>query len=94
VSVTRLNHFQAAPGQGPALGVFLAALTPAVLGPGCQSAQVMVKDGQPERLVVLEIWDSVEAHQAAAKAIPPELLAQVMPLLAERPNGDYYRSLT
>jgi hypothetical protein len=46
---------------------------------------------QPDRLAIVEVWDSVDAHQAAAKVIPAERLQALRPLLAEAPAGSYYR---
>ncbi len=43
--------------------------------------------------MIIEVWDSVEAHQASVKQIPPELLAATMQLLASVPKGGYYRSM-
>ncbi|MGZ9222428.1 MAG: hypothetical protein ACXW4Q_09985 [Anaerolineales bacterium] len=34
--------------------------------------------------------NSIESHQASAKNIPPEKLAEIRPLLASSPSGDYY----
>jgi quinol monooxygenase YgiN len=42
------------------------------------------------RFVVIEIWDSVEAHQASVKNIPSEAVAEVMVLLDGMPVGEYY----
>jgi hypothetical protein len=39
---------------------------------------------------MIEIWDSVESHQASVKNIPPEMLAEIRPLLASAPSGKYY----
>jgi hypothetical protein len=39
---------------------------------------------------MLEVWDSVESHQASVKNIPPEMLAEIRPLLASEPSGSYY----
>jgi len=39
---------------------------------------------------VLEVWESIEAHQASVQDIPPESLAEVMALLDGPPAGAYY----
>ena len=39
--------------------------------------------------VVIELWDSVEAHKASAKDIPPEQLEEIMQPLASPPQGRY-----
>lgn len=38
------------------------------------------------------MWDSVDAHQAAVRSIPPEAFAETMQLLGAPPTGRYYRS--
>mgnify|MGYP003339790578 CR=1 FL=1 len=49
----------------------------------------LIDDADPARLTIVERWMDVAAHQAAAGRIPPELMAQVKPLLAEPPKGRY-----
>jgi hypothetical protein len=44
-----------------------------------------------ERFVIVEVWDSVEAHQAAPKAIPSSKLQEAMALLRTPATGAYYR---
>jgi hypothetical protein len=39
---------------------------------------------------MIEIWDSIESHQASVKNIPPGKLAEVQPLLGAAPGGSYY----
>ena len=50
---------------------------------------------QREALPCTEPWAlapafSLESHQASVKNIPPELLAQIRPLLASAPRGGYF----
>jgi hypothetical protein len=40
--------------------------------------------------MVIELWDSVEAHRASVKDIPPEQLEEVMRLLASPPQRRYF----
>ena len=40
--------------------------------------------------MIIEQWESVEAHQASVKGIPPEALEKVRQLLALPPAGGYY----
>jgi quinol monooxygenase YgiN len=60
---------------------------------GCRSCQLLQAIEQPGRLAIVEVWDTVEAHQAAAKAIPPSKLQAVMPLLAVPATGAYFRAV-
>ena len=40
--------------------------------------------------MVIELWDSIEAHKASVKDIPPEQLEEVIQLLASPPQGRYF----
>ncbi|MBK5276697.1 MAG: hypothetical protein JJE30_16835 [Desulfuromonadales bacterium] len=54
--------------------------------------QVLQNQESLNEFVVIEVWDSVSAHQASVKNIPPEKIGIVMPLLAGPPSGSYYAS--
>lgn len=41
-------------------------------------------------VVVIEVWEGIEAHQAAAQRIPVHAFEQVMGLLDGSPSGEYY----
>ena len=78
-------------GQGDSLRDLLRSLLASLDStPGCQSYQVLQSIEHPDRVVVIEVWDSTQAHQASVKDIPPDALAQVMPLLDGAPSGEYY----
>ena len=91
MSMTRINEFTAKQGQGDRLRdllrSFLSTLDSAA---GCQSCQVLQSAEHPTRIVVIEAWDSVEAHQASVKNISPEAFAQIMPLLDGSPKGENF----
>ena len=92
MSVTRINEFHAGPGRSDALCDFLKSIIGMVVSsPGCLACELLVDSEDASQLVILETWDSIAAHQAAAKIIPPEKIAEVMPLLAEPVIGRYYR---
>ncbi len=94
MSITRIGEFQARPDQADALRQQIASFIPMIRGsPGCQSCQALQSEDDPTRFMIIEVWDSVEAHQASVKQIPPELLAATMQLLASVPKGGYYRSM-
>jgi quinol monooxygenase YgiN len=94
MAIVRINDFRAAPGQAAALREFLTAVIDVIeTSPGCQAVQLLVDPEDATRLVVVETWDSVASHQAAAASIPPEQLAQVRPLLAGPPSGRFYERI-
>src|SRR5690348_16263253 len=93
--ITRINEFKAAADQGDALRDFLASVINRILGAeGCQSCQLLRHHDDATRLAIVEVWDSIESHQAAASRIPPELLAEARTFFAEPARGAYYDVLT
>jgi quinol monooxygenase YgiN len=91
MSVTRINEFQAQPDKADELREFLLSVVASMSSlPGCQSSQLLQSHDSPTRFVVIEVWDSVESHQASVQNIPPESFAQVMELLDGRPRGEYF----
>ena len=95
MSVTRINQFKAKEGLGQDLQAFLVSIVPLVeQSQGCLSCQVLQHQEHPNEFVVLEVWDSISAHQASVKNIPPDRIGVVMPLLATPPSGAYYANTT
>lgn len=91
MSTTRINEFMAKAGQGEHLRDLLSSfLAPLESVAGCQSCQVLQSAEQPTKIVVIEVWESVAAHQASVKDISPEAVAQLMPLLDGAPKGEYF----
>jgi heme oxygenase (mycobilin-producing) len=94
VSIVRINEFSAAEGKAGALRDFLSAVIDVVsAAPGCEGCELLADPENAARLVIVETWDSVASHQAAATRIPKEKLAEVRPLLGEPPKGRYYERL-
>jgi quinol monooxygenase YgiN len=90
--VTRINEFQARPGQGEALKERLEKLVPLIAASaGCQSCHLLQAEDDPTRIVVIEVWDSPSAHDASLKNFTPETFAETMKLIATPPTGRYYR---
>ena len=91
MSVTRINRFTAADGMAGSLRDFLTSIVPLIeRAAGCEGCQLLQSHEDPNEFVVLEVWTSVEAHQASVRGIPPETISTVMPLLAAPPSGGYY----
>src|SRR2546425_9081122 len=75
MAITRLNAFHAKPGRGAALRRFLASvITDVRAAPGCRSCELYEALDDPEHVAVVEVWETVEAHKAAGKAIAPARL--------------------
>src|SRR6266702_2559636 len=91
MAITRLNAFHAKPGRGAALRTFLASvITDVRAAPGCRSCELYEALDDPEHFAVVEVWETVEAHKAAGKAIAPARLEEAMTLLASPAVGTYF----
>ena len=89
--ITRINDFHAKDGESDGLRRFLISIIPLIeSSAGCQSCQLLQGLEDLTRFVIVEIWESVEAHQASVKNIPPGNFAEIMKMLAERPKGAYF----
>lgn len=95
MSVTRIGEFQAKEGSIETLRNFLLSIMPMILSSkGCESCDLFQKQDNSSKFVMVEVWESVEAHQASVKNIPPEKLSEIRPLLGAAPSGSYYNSIT
>ena len=89
--ITRLNFFTAKPEQGTALATFLSGVIEVVRkAEGCVSCRLLRDQSSPGDFVILEEWESVDAHQKAASLIPKEQIMSVMQYLQNPPRGDYF----
>ena len=94
MAITRINQFEAKPGRGDDLREFLRSVIDAIRGSaGCRSVELLGAIEHPDRLAIIEVWDSVDAHQAAAKAISATKMQEAMALFAVPPSGAYFRSV-
>jgi quinol monooxygenase YgiN len=91
MTVTRIGKVQAKPELTETLRDFLISIMPMIKSSeGCESVQLYQSQDDATKFIVIEVWDSVESHQASVKNIPPEKLAEIRPLLASAPSGGYY----
>jgi quinol monooxygenase YgiN len=91
MSIARIGKFTGKPGKIAELRAFLLSLIPMIKSlPGCQAVQLYQNQDDPTRFTMVEIWDSVESHQAAVIHIPAEKLAEIRPLLGSAAGGSYY----
>jgi quinol monooxygenase YgiN len=91
MAITRINHFEAKVGSEQTLYEFLQSVISVVKeSSGCLGCQLLRSIENPESIVIIEQWDSVESHKQAASAIPPEQLKAAFALIAKPPAGGYY----
>ena len=92
MSISRIGEVQAKPESIEELRDFLISIMPGIKSSeGCESVQLYQKEDDPSTFMMIEVWDSVESHQASVKNIPPEKLGEIRPLLATSPSGSYFR---
>ena len=94
MSVTRINEFQAKDGQSQRVGDFLTSIVSVIeASEGCRSCRLLQDLDDERSFVIIELWDSLEAHKASAKDIPSEQLEEIMQLLASPPQGRYFAEI-
>ena len=91
MSIHRIGETQAKPEATEALRDFLISILPLIKSSqGCEAVTMYQSHDDPTKFTIIEVWDSIESHQASVKNIPPEMLTQIRPLLASAPSGGYY----
>lgn len=92
MSITRINTFRALDDQVDVLKTFLTALLPTIrASTGCQSCQLLQDQTIPARMVIIEVWDSIDAHHQSLQHVSHESIEQVKTMLAAPPVGGYYQ---
>jgi quinol monooxygenase YgiN len=94
MTVIRMGEVQAKEETVDALRDFLYTIIPTIrASEGSISCQFLQNQDDPTKFVIIEVWDSVEAHQASVKNIPAEMIAEMRPLIGGGTAGAYYRIL-
>jgi quinol monooxygenase YgiN len=92
LSVTRINQFHAREGEGGALKAAIESFLPSIRSAaGNLGCRLLQGEDDPDRVVVIEEWEGVPDHRAAAESIPAEALEKAKALLAEPPRGGYFK---
>lgn len=95
MTIIRMGEMQAAAGKADELRDFLLSIVPIITNSdGAISCQLLHNQDDPTKFAMIEVWESVDAHRASVKNIPPEMLAAIRPLLGAAPSGGYYTELT
>ena len=88
MSITRINTFRALDDHVDELKKFLLALLPTIRASvGCQSCQFLQDQTVPSRMVIIEIWDSIEAHHDSLQHVSQASIDEVRTMLAAPPAG-------
>ena len=90
MSIVRHYVMQAKPGGGDRLAAVLGEIVALVRPvPGCEDAEALRDQTDPERFVLIERWDSVESHRAAGPHLQRDLLPQLIAALNGQPDAAY-----
>ncbi len=93
MNIIRINEFQAKHGQSDTPRDSLRSIIPLIESlDGCQSCRLLQSLHDPCRILIIEVWDSVEAHKSSVDNIPPSAFEKVMRILDRPPKGEYYMS--
>ena len=91
MAITRINQFQASSGNEENMQLFLQSLVPYISGSlGCISCEVLRNDDNPSQCIVLERWESKDAHRASVANFPQKDMHAAMVLFTSPPQGWYY----
>jgi quinol monooxygenase YgiN len=94
MSVARIGEVQSREGLTSELKEFLISIMPGIKSSeGCESVHLYQSQDDPSKFVMIEVWDSVESHQASVKNIPAEKLGEIRPMLASSPSGSYFKQI-
>ena len=94
MSISRIGEVQAKEGFTEELREFLISIMPGIKSAHvCDTVHLYQSENDPTKFIMIEVWDSVESHQASVRNIPPEKLGEIRPLLATSPSGSYYKRI-
>lgn len=92
MSIYRIGESQAQEGKAEELRDFLISIIPLIKSSaGCEAVHLYQSEADSSKFMIIEIWDSMESHQASVKNIPAEKLGEIRPLLATSPSGSYFK---
>lgn len=91
MSITRINQFKSAEGKEGELFEFLNFLSSYISSSeGNLHYEVLRNNEDQSDFVVIEKWDSIEAHKTSVANYPVEKMQAAMPLFGGMPISNYY----
>ncbi|RJF85876.1 putative quinol monooxygenase [Sphingomonas cavernae] len=90
--IVMVGEMIAHPGKGDALYARMQREIPPIPQTKGRRAYEVVRDGKnPDRVVIVEIWDSAEDHAASVKQIDPQAIREVKALMASMKGETFKR---
>ena len=95
MTVTAIVHIKAKPGGGAALrDAFIAGIPHARADADCQGVDILVDAENPDHIVLIETWTSVEAHGRYFQELQKtEGFAAIAALTAGPPDTHHYDAI-
>ena len=91
MNIYRIGEIQARPESIEAMRDFLISIMDGIrASQGCTAVELYQSHDDPTKFTMIEVWDSIESHQASVKNISPDDLAKIRPMLASTPSGSYF----
>jgi hypothetical protein len=92
MSVVRVGECRAKEGQAVSVAEFVQSVIVAGVkaSPGCQDCYAWQSQDDPARFMIVELWESVEAHSNAVMQIDPADIARFREIVAEMTSSGYF----
>lgn len=92
MSVTRITEFRAKDEQSSDRLKELVAKGVAIYeaSEGCHSCQLVQQHDDQRNILMLEVWESIEVRETAAKNIPGDVVEEAIELSSGPPLGRYF----
>jgi quinol monooxygenase YgiN len=94
MTVARLYRLEAAEGKATQLEGALSELAGRVRQiAGCQGVEILRSSDNGSNFILIEKWDSIDAHKKGAKSLGKDAVSPMMAALAAPPAGSYLEYL-
>jgi quinol monooxygenase YgiN len=95
MTVARLYRLEAAEGKATQLEGALSELAGRVRPiAGCQGVEILRSTDNGNHFILIEKWDSIDAHKRGAKSLGKEAVSPMMAVIATPPLGAYLEYLS
>ena len=92
MSITRINEFKGATGKSEEVLTFLGTINPYIISSqGCLTCEILRNAEKQDAFVVIEQWETIDAHKASVANFPKEAMQAATHLLGSPPKGSYYQ---
>lgn len=91
MTITRVNELQAREGCSDELRKYLESILPEIeSSEGCLYAHLLQGHDDPGRILIIETWESIAAHQLAIQDIDRTIFVETMKRLVAEARAEYF----